>query len=220
MSFKTGKSSFDSNTNQLPYKGDPGTYAYWLDCLSESFPEGALDRYIDDAANWEHDYTIDGVPDEVRRFRINWIPLDPSYSTVYAKFRIRSESLNSSSFWSVPQLLNIPVRYAVYKRKVNQSPNQWELVEITTSTSVGPYIESFAGRVQYAVCIYHKDSTPGVNEGLLWELDDVTVTHYCVDLQNPYILFVTNPYYTIMNTRRWVFASITPPPNPDGPSPK
>ena len=185
MATKRAVLEFDSDTNQLEYQSTPGTYI-------NSNP--ASTTYI----TWEDEQSFDSdmVPQINRRFFLTWPALNESYSPVYARFRIRSESYNSQSLWSIPQLLHVPVRYAVYKRRVvNQSPNKWVLVEVTTNNSVGGYQENWEGRVQYAVSIYHKNSKPAATEGVSWSSDLPT------DVVNPYVLFMTNPDDPNFNTR-------------------
>ena len=167
---------FDSDTNQLPYSGVPGQYYSWTGALS---------------VGQEEMFDDDGVPVKVNLFSLAWPAIDNSYSPVYARFRVRSETLNTMSAWSVPVLVHTPVRYAIYKRRVVANAVKWSLVEVTANTSVGPYSENWSGRVQYAVCIHHANAVPTATEG------DSSAT----DFTNPYVLFATDPTSSTMNTK-------------------
>ncbi len=183
MALKKVVSEFDSNTNQLPYNGTPGTY---IDYTNTAFVFSETDESFDS----------DMVPQTNRRFFLTWPQLDDSYSPVYARFRVRNESYNAQSFWGLPKLLHTPVRYSVYKRRVvTSTPNEWSLVEVTLDNHVGGYQENWAGRVQYAVCIYHKNDRPLSTEGLAW------TDNYPTDVINPYVLFMTDPDDSNFDTR-------------------
>lgn len=171
---------FDSDTNQVKYEGTPGGYAWWSDCV---------------ATETDESFDSDMVPQTNRKFKLTWPPLDDSYSPIYARFRIRNESYNAQSLWSLPQLLHTPVRYAIYKRRVATTPNEWSLVEVTLNRTVGWYHENWAGRVQYAVCIYHKNAQPLSTEGVAW------TGNYPTDVTNPYVLFMTDPNNDTFDTR-------------------
>lgn len=172
---------FESDTNQIPYQGSPGTYADWETCVTTETDES---------------FDSDMVPQINRRFKLTWPQLDDSYSPIYARFRIRNESYNAQSLWSIPQLLHTPVRYSIYKRRVvSGTPNGWEPVEVTLNRTVGWYQENWAGRVQYAVCIYHKNNQPASTEGLAW------TGQYPTDVVNPYVLFMTDPDDNTFDTR-------------------
>lgn len=181
MAIKRTVLEFDSDTNQLPFDGTPGQYVDYTSWVS-----------------FETDQSFDSdmVPQINRKFMLSWPALDESYSPVYARFRIRNESYNAQSLWSLPQLLYVPVRYSVYKRRVvTDTPNEWALVENTENSSVGWYQENWSGRIQYAVCIYHKNNKPSSREGLLWSGNNPT------DVTNRYVLYMTNPNNSDFDTR-------------------
>ncbi len=177
---------FESDTNQLAYSGTPGHHAdYTVAVTTEA----------------EESFDNDGVPQQTRRFFLSWPAVDESHAPIYARFRIRNESYNAQSLWSLPQLLYVPVRYSIYKRRVvNLTPNPWVLLETTTAASVGGYQENWAGRVQYAVCIHHKNATPASTEGIAW------TGNYPTDVVTPYVLFMTNPDSATFDTKPLVVA--------------
>lgn len=176
---------FDSNINQLPYNGSPGTYYNWHD---------ALHKVDENSVPVDLEFDSDGVPVQTNIFSFSWPQLDDTYSPVYLRYRVRNDQLSTQSNWSVPVTVNTAVRYAIYKRRIASEPKNWVLQEITKTPSVGPYQENWAGRVQYAFCIHHIDAVPAATEGLASE----------TDFENPYVLFATDPTDSIMNTRPYV----------------
>lgn len=181
MATKRSVLEFDNDTNQLPYASTPGTY---IDYASGFTSED------------DQSFDSDMIPQINRRFFLSWPSLDESYSPVYARFRIRNESYNAQSLWSVPQLLYVPVRYSIFKRRVVSGvPNEWSFVETTGVSSVGGYQENWAGRVQYAVCIYHRNCKPSAGEGLAWS------GNYPTDVTNRYVLYMTDPDDDLLDTR-------------------
>lgn len=179
MSTKRAILPYSSNSNQLPYDGTAAQYYPWESALSVGTDEK---------------YDSDGVPVRSSKFSLSWPPLDKKYSPVYVRYRVRNDQLSTQSNWSVPTTLYLPVVYAVYKRRVATEPQKWVLVETTRNLSVGPYQENWAGRVQYAVGIYHVAGVPSESEGV------ASATSFT----NRYILFATDPTNTIMNTNPYI----------------
>lgn len=160
---------FDSDTNQLPYEGNPAQYCDWKDVIT-----------VEEDSTFDND----GVPVFVNSFSFDWLPVTQRYSPVLVRVRVRSDQLHIQSGWTVPKTLYTSVRYSVYKRRVKTgNPQPWTLVEVTRYSKAGPYQENWAGRVQYAVGIWHKDGVPNRTEGVL----------SATDFTNPYILFATSP---------------------------
>lgn len=180
MTIRKSFLEFASDINQLPFKGSPATYVNYNNCVT----------YVTDQS-----FDSDGVPQTNRKFSLKWPALDDSYSPIYTKFRVRNESLNAESNWFIPIILYSPVRYSIFKRRVATEPNSWFLVETTTNNYVNSYQENWAGRVQYAVCIYHKNGVPSSSEGNNW------VSNYPTDVTNKYVLFMTNPNDSVFDTR-------------------
>lgn len=180
MDSKKAILEFQNDTNQLSFKGSPATYADYTSVVS----------YVTDEA-----FDSDGVPVINRKFILDWAALNDSYSPIYAKFRVRNETLNTQSDWFTPTLLYTPVRYRILKRRVSPTYNEWTSVEITTKSSGGPYHENWDGRVQYCVAIYHRNGIPTKNEGNSW------TGNFPTDVSNPYVLFMTNPNDSLFDTR-------------------
>jgi hypothetical protein len=176
MSTKRAIIPFDSDTNQLPYDGAPASFYSASDAVSVVLDE---------------EYEDDGVPVRNMAFSLSWPQLDNEYAPVFVRFRVKNEQLSVQSNWSVPKVIYAPVRYAIYKRRVATVPNNWDLVEVTKVPQAGPYQENWAGRVQYCVSIYHRDSVPASSEGVV----------NGSDFTNPYVLFATDPTDTGMNTK-------------------
>lgn len=186
MTSKKSFLEFASDVNQLPFKGAPATYINYQYCLT----------YVTDES-----FDSDGVPQANRKFSLRWPALDDSYSPIYTKFRIRNDSLNAESNWFVPTVLYTPVRYSIFKRRVASEPNSWFLIETTTNNYVDSYQENWAGRVQYAVCIYHKNGVPLSTEGNIWTGTIINKDDYPIDVTNKYLLFMTNPNNPALDTR-------------------
>lgn len=223
------KRNWSSDSNQLqygayPYKGTPGYYESWLDVLADTWPEGysesetlvggiptydAKENFIQSMG--DEGFDVDGVGlvygnRYKRKFFLSWTPLPEAYSVTYARYRMRTSTNNATSYWSMPQKFYTPVRYAIYKRKVTHyaAPNEWTLHEVTTKTSVN-YVEDFYGRVQYAVCIYHKDAKPSKWEGTQLHMLTFGIPYATIPVvENPYCLIMTNPYSVRMNTARFI----------------
>lgn len=172
---------FDSDRNQLPYSGNPATWCTWNDANILTVTQESL-------------FDNDGVPVNVNSFSFDWPPISDRYSPVYVKYRVRDDQLGTQSNWSVPKTLYTAARYAIYKRRVAELPQKWSLVEVTKESRSGPYQESWAGRVQYAVGIWHVDGAPDASEGIA----------SATDFSNRYILFATDPTSTTMNTKAFV----------------
>lgn len=181
--------TFDSDRNQLPYDGTPGTYVDWLEAISlvEESP-GVFRPPLDES------FDSDGVPTQNYVFSFSWAPISPSFSPVYLRYRVRDDRLGTQSNWSIPKTVHTAVRYAIYKRRVAASPKNWTLVEVTKTPTAGPYQENWAGRVQYAVCLHHVDAVPSRSEGVA----------SATDFTNRYVLFATDPTSAVMNTRRFI----------------
>lgn len=189
MSTKRAYYTYSSDRNQIPYVGTPATYCDWAEAL-EVDPDTQQPPV-------DMEYESDGVPEKSRIFTFSWEPISNTYSPVLVRYRVRNEQLSSHTNWSVPVVLYTAVRYAVYKRRVATVPKQWALQEVTKFPSFGPYQESWAGRVQYAVCIYHVDAHPMATEG----------STSATDFSNPYVLFATDPTDSRMDTRPGILAN-------------
>lgn len=173
--------TYRSDQNQLPYSGTPASYYSW----SSAVGTPALDSAFSD----------NGTAVQVYKFSLSWPALPNTYAPVLVKFRVRDEQLSQQSNWSEPQTIYTDVRYAIYKRRVATTPNEWVLVETTLNAYVGPYVENYAGRVQYAVCIHHANAKMASTEGVLGGGSLGT------DVTNRYVLFITDPTSSTMNTK-------------------
>ncbi len=174
--------SFDSDRNQLPYVGSPTTYVNWTTAVTKE-----LDTYFYQQGRRIVKYA----------FSLDWPPLWNHYSPVYVKWRVRDDQLGAQSRWSIPRRIFTAVRYDVYRREVGGLglPDAWKLIAHTKNSFAGPFIESESvGRVQYAVCIHHKDATPDSTEGIT----------SATDFTNPYVLFATDPDAIYMDTSPFI----------------
>ncbi len=179
MATKRAVLYFNSDSNQLPYSGSPATYCDWEDVISIS---------VDDS--FDHD----GVPVSINSFYFNWKSVSNRFSPVYVRYRARDDQYGTQSNWSIPKTVYTAVRYAVYKRRVADTPQPWVLVEVVKQSNAGPYQENWAGRVQYAIGLWHVDGKPAASEGVVSE----------TDFSNRYILFATDPTSATMNTNQFV----------------
>lgn len=160
MTVRVARFKFPDNSNQLPYEGTINTYDFDLD-------------------------TVADVTTGRNAFTITWEELPTTYSPIYAKFRVKSETFETFSAWSIPTTLYLDVDYDVYKRTVGAEATQWIKIETVAEGSAGPYQETYVGEVEYAVCIANQLSQLGPNEGY-----DVN------PFINPYLLFTTGALTT------------------------
>lgn len=190
MPQRQAKYYFNSDKNQLPYEGNPATYCVW-----DAGPDLSTTG-VGDFITIEQDelFDDDGVPVKSKSFAFHWEPLGSRYSPVFVKYRVRDQTFGTQSDWCIPQTLYTAVRYAIYKRRVATTPQPWALVEVTKTPNAGPYHENWAGRVQYAIGIWHVDGLPESSDGAT----------SATDFSNRYILYATDPNSAYMDTKPFV----------------